>query len=81
MTDGIYKFSAQDSVIVNPGSVGQPRDLDPRASYAILETGENFEPQSVQFIRLEYDIERTVEKIKAIDDLNDWLGERLLQGR
>lgn len=81
MTDGIYKFSAQESVIVNPGSVGQPRDLDPRASYAILETGENFEPISVQFIRLEYDIERTVEKIKKIDDLNEWLGERLLQGR
>ncbi|MSQ90628.1 MAG: metallophosphoesterase [Phycisphaerales bacterium] len=81
MTDGVYAFAQQESVIVNPGSVGQPRDLDPRASYAILETGENFEPQSVEFIRLDYDIDRTVEKIKAIDDLNDWLGERLLQGR
>lgn len=81
MTDGMYTFSDQDPVIVNPGSVGQPRDLDPRASYAILETGENFEPQSVQFLRLDYDIERTVAKIAAIDDLNNWLGERLLEGR
>jgi diadenosine tetraphosphatase ApaH/serine/threonine PP2A family protein phosphatase len=68
-------------VIINPGSVGQPRDLDPRASYAILETGENHEPHSVQFFRLDYDIQRTVDKIRSIPELNDWLGERLLQGR
>ncbi len=81
MADGLYTFSGKEMVIVNPGSVGQPRDLDPRASYAILETSEGDEPVSVKFIRLDYDIERTVSKIKAIAELNDWLGERLLQGR
>ncbi len=81
MAEGIHRFAAGETVIVNPGSVGQPRDLDPRASYAILETGENHDPQSVQFFRLDYDIQRTVDKIKAISELSDWLGERLLQGR
>ena len=81
MADGVHTFSDMETVIVNPGSVGQPRDLDPRASYAILETGENDRPISATFHRLEYDIERTVEKIKATNELNDWLGERLLQGR
>lgn len=33
-------FSLEPRMILNPGSVGQPRDLDPRASYAILDTGE-----------------------------------------
>ncbi len=40
--------------IINPGSVGQPRDGDPRAAYAIIEDG------SVQFHRVEYDIDQTV---------------------
>ena len=40
--------------IINPGSVGQPRDGDPRASYAVIEDG------SVQFYRVEYDIDQTV---------------------
>lgn len=40
--------------IVNPGSVGQPRDGDPRAAYAIIEDGE------VAFHRVEYDIDRTI---------------------
>lgn len=81
MEDGIYTFNPKDSVILNPGSVGQPRDLDPRASYAILETADDLEPIRAQFIRLDYDIDRTVAKIMANPELNDWLGERLLQGR
>lgn len=40
--------------IINPGSVGQPRDGDPRAAYAIIDDGE------VSFRRVEYDIDRTV---------------------
>ncbi len=42
-------------LILNPGGVGQPRDGDPRAAYAILDTTE----QSVEFQRVEYPIERT----------------------
>lgn len=39
-------------VIVNPGGVGQPRDDDPRASYALLDTTEGI----LEFRRVEYDI-------------------------
>jgi diadenosine tetraphosphatase ApaH/serine/threonine PP2A family protein phosphatase len=41
--------------VVNPGSVGQPRDGDPRAAYLLLD----FEAQTASFRRVEYDIERT----------------------
>jgi predicted phosphodiesterase len=45
--------------IINPGSVGQPRDRDPRASFAIF----NPENRSVETIRVEYDIEGAQRKI------------------
>jgi predicted phosphodiesterase len=40
---------------INPGSVGQPRDKDPRAAYAVLDT----DAGTVRFHRVEYDIART----------------------
>ena len=64
--------------IVNPGSVGQPRDGDRRASYAILDaTGET---PTVEFLRLSYPAEVTAEKIRGIEQLADRLGDRLLVG-
>ena len=47
--------------VLNPGSVGQPRDGDPRASYAIYDS----ERQMVQLYRVTYDIEATQKKIMA----------------
>ncbi len=44
---------------LNPGSVGQPRDYDPRAAYALLNT----DNQTIQFHRVEYDIARTQKKM------------------
>jgi predicted phosphodiesterase len=63
-----------ERLIINPGSVGQPRDLDPRASYAILDVEETkdalgqvqIKPRSVQFFRLDYDIAKTRAKIAAV---------------
>lgn len=102
---GTYKLNNGEKAIINPGSVGQPRDLDPRSSYAILDDGTNSaafakpgndanpnrgsdqstpnDPSGpfVQFFRLEYDIDTVVEKIHAIPQLSDWLGERLREGR
>jgi diadenosine tetraphosphatase ApaH/serine/threonine PP2A family protein phosphatase len=75
--DGAYTLNDHEKAIVNPGSVGQPRDLDPRASYAILDEGE----RKVEFFRLPYDFEKTIEKIHAVPELSDWLGERLREGR
>jgi diadenosine tetraphosphatase ApaH/serine/threonine PP2A family protein phosphatase len=60
--------------LVNVGSVGQPRDGDWRAAYALLDG------ETVRFRRVEYDVEATVRKIRALDALDDWLGERLKEG-
>lgn len=46
-------------LFVNPGSVGQPRDGDPRASYAIWDEG------VVKLRRTQYDISKTVEKLQG----------------
>lgn len=64
-----------EKAIINVGSVGQPRDRDPRASYAIVGGNE------LEFVRLEYDIGTTVAKIRANPNLDDFLGARLLEGR
>lgn len=46
-------------MIINPGGVGQPRDGDPRASYALYDA----EAQTVQHYRVEYDIQATQKKM------------------
>ncbi len=70
-----YTFSDDEKIVINVGSVGQPRDNDPRASYAILHD------DAVEFVRLPYDIDETANKIKSIPELHDWLGDRLYDGR
>lgn len=64
--------------IVNPGSVGQPRDGDPRASYAILD--QSGERPTIEFHRLEYPVKVTCGKILKEERLADRLGKRLLVG-
>lgn len=66
---------AQSKVLVNVGSVGQPRDGDNRASYVVLNE------QTVQFKRIDYDFEKTISKIYPISDLDNFLGDRLRDGR
>ncbi len=63
-------------VIINPGSVGQPRDGDPRASYAILDT----ELGQWSFRRVPYPVEITQERMRA-RGLPRRLIERLELGR
>ena len=60
--------------LINPGSVGQPRDRDPRASYLIYDRGGR-----VEFRRAEYDIESAQNKIIEAG-LNKVLAERLAYG-
>jgi diadenosine tetraphosphatase ApaH/serine/threonine PP2A family protein phosphatase len=62
--------------MINVGSVGQPRDEDPRSCYAILE-----DDTRVRFRRIAYPFETTRRKIHAIADLDNFLGDRLAQGR
>jgi len=64
--------------VVNPGSVGQPRDGDPRASYAVIEDG------VVTLKRTAYDVERTVADLRALPlprDITDRLTAILTHGR
>ncbi len=65
----------RENVWNNVGSVGQPRDRDPRACYVLLIDDQ------VTFRRVEYAIDTTVGKIYAIADLENSLGDRLRDGR
>lgn len=62
-------------VIINVGSVGQPRDLDPRACYVTIAG------RDVRWHRVPYDHKKTMEKILATDELDDFLANRLAEGR
>ena len=73
-----YQWRGDDGGLVfNPGSVGQPRDGDPRAAYAVLtvEEGES----RVELRRVEYDVERSAKKI-VDSGLPSSLATRLLSG-
>lgn len=54
-----YVLEVGNRLVINPGSVGQPRDGDPRASYAIIE---DFK---VELKRLTYPVEATVRVLQA----------------
>ncbi|MDY6908280.1 MAG: metallophosphoesterase family protein [Chloroflexota bacterium] len=62
-------------LLINPGSVGQPRDGDPRASYAILDDGEGV----VRYHRVPYEIAETQEKM-VMAGLPLFLATRLSYG-
>jgi predicted phosphodiesterase len=64
-------------LMINVGSVGQPRDNDPRSSYVVFDE----EKGEVEFRRVDYPIDVTAEKIYAIDELDNFLGDRLKEGR
>lgn len=67
-------YPLNQRMIVNVGSVGQPRDKDPRACYVLVDE------RGIQFVRVPYDHEKTLRKIKAAG-LPDLLGERLAEGK
>ncbi|MEE9174103.1 MAG: metallophosphoesterase family protein [Thermoplasmata archaeon] len=66
----------QGGILLNPGSVGQPRDGDPRASWALLELPEGV----VELHRTTYDVQAVCDEIQA-RDLPTFLADRLLVGR
>jgi diadenosine tetraphosphatase ApaH/serine/threonine PP2A family protein phosphatase len=84
--DDLYQFHSPEEVdytyrldgrktLVNVGSVGQPRDGDPRACYVLLDG------DTLRYRRVDYDIETTIKKIYAIPELENFLGDRLRDGR
>lgn len=73
LAGGRYFMSGRQAII-NVGSVGQPRDGNPRSCYVTIESG------LAQYHRVEYDAEAVCERILAIPDLDPFLGRRLLAG-
>ncbi len=72
---GRFKFQPGEKAIVNVGSVGQPRDGDPRASYVVIDD------EGVDFHRVAYDVDETATKIRRVEALAGWLADRLYEGR
>ena len=71
-----YQYKLGDKkILVNVGSVGQPRDGDPRSCYVILED------EKITFRRVVYPVDITAKKIYDEPDLDDFLGHRLKEGR
>jgi predicted phosphodiesterase len=94
LPDAPFYEIEEERTIINVGSVGQPRDRDPRASYVIIhprDSGNGPESlvaaalgcsiEQVEFVRLEYDVQKTADKINAVGALDPLLGERLFEGR
>lgn len=81
-----YQFSSPEDLnhkhtldhrktLCNVGSVGQPRDNNPKSCYLILDN------QTIHYRRVAYNIEATAKKIYSIPELQNFLGERLFEGR
>jgi predicted phosphodiesterase len=62
-------------ILVNVGSVGQPRDGDRRASYVVMDD------ERIRFLRLDYDVQRTIRRFKDFPDLPEYLAKRLEEGK
>lgn len=58
----VIDLSDDARFIINPGSVGQPRNQDPRAAYAVLDTDRG----KLQFWRIPYDFARTQEQMRSV---------------
>ena len=75
-TESVLELDPDSAYLVNPGSVGQPRDADPRSAYVLY----NPEDKFLTYRRIPYDIHTAQAKIHNAD-LPDVLAERLSVGR
>lgn len=73
---GKHRLKEGLQYLVNPGSVGQPRDSDVRAGFAIWDSAS----RSIEFYRVEYPFEVTQDKMRKVD-LPSYLIDRLTYGR
>jgi len=71
-----FQLERDATYLINPGSIGQPRDGDPRAAFAIAD----LEHQVVEFWRVPYDIAAVQERMRAAH-LPEPLVQRLTAGR
>lgn len=70
-----HKEIVDDTLIVNPGSVGQPRDGKSTAAYAVLDT----QRRTADLRRAHYDVDRVYHEV-VVNDLPTQTGERLFEG-
>ncbi|MEQ8766860.1 MAG: metallophosphoesterase family protein [Planctomycetota bacterium] len=70
-----YRIPDEGRVIINVGSVGQPRDGDPRACYTLVDDSE------IEFRRVPYDIAATQKKIRELGTLHEMCATRLEVGK
>ena len=72
----VYDREVPRKLVINPGGVGQPRDGDPRAAYAVYDS----EQKTITVHRVEYDIPAT-QRLMEDAGLPRWLIDRLAIGR
>jgi diadenosine tetraphosphatase ApaH/serine/threonine PP2A family protein phosphatase len=73
---GRYSYASSPArILVNVGSVGQPRDGDWRASYVIVDD------DAISFRRLDYDVQKTVRRFRECPNLPEYLAKRLQEGK
>lgn len=75
-SERVIELAPDRMYLINPGSVGQPRDHDPRAAYAVWDTSE----RTLKLRRVEYDIKTAQRRIRQAG-LHPWLADRLAFGR
>lgn len=73
--DGYYKIDRNCRAIINIGSVGQPRDRNPKSCYVI------YDGEAVTYRRIEYDVDKTIQKIMSQPEIHPASGMRLREGR
>ena len=73
--NGTMKLSEEEFYLLNPGSVGQPRNGDPRSSYLIFDTQKN----TIRFRLVDYDLVSTMKKI-IDENLPEFFAKRLMHG-
>jgi diadenosine tetraphosphatase ApaH/serine/threonine PP2A family protein phosphatase len=76
LPDGIYQLAMGEKTLVNVGSVGQPRDQDPRLCYVIYDTGK----RTVQFRRVDYDVPAAQARFQRVPQLPERVWARLTEG-
>ncbi len=72
----VYRIPPKAKLMFNPGSVGQPRDHIPKASYAIFDE----DNEAIEMFRTEFDIAKVQKKVVE-HDYPEVLALRLAQGR
>ena len=73
LTEGVYQLSKGEHYLINPGSVGQPRDRNPKLSFAFFDS----DHRNLELVRLDYDNQKAAQKIRNAG-LPAYLADRLL---